>query len=578
MDTRRVTFAWKPPRESSDEDDPSRDSHDRHSDLKVSRRHLRPDPVNRRLIRTGPESLTSTRDRSSVSAEGRQSRIRVVYFWSPMPRVSLERLFQRATDGGRFNRHALFRPSLSYPVLKDPFWVWCEYHAPKPEAVDETTRYDELRMRQGIEHEQRWVKANFPDAVEIKPGFGFEALKNTFRAMLGGAPAIYQPQLWDLSQETYGKGDLLIRDDSAPSDLGGYHYRVIELKRSRSLQEYHVQQAAFYHQNLAKLQGYTPPEFTIALKDSSQQVSYEGIESALAETRRLWRTLRDGEIIPETRRPPEAAASPWRRFANDRATTARDLVLLTGIQRRERDKLRQAGIRRVDDLWTRRQEEIVEIIGDRYGPVACQVARAYKVNGPILKPGRELGIPRARRLLYFDFETSDSVHPTEPPHTYLIGCYDGMRDRFVRFLARGADDEGRIFTEFIDHVGDPRDVRLYHWTDFEIRQMHGVMHRWPPLANSLEQIITQCVDLKAAIQEAVYLPAPTFSIKTVAPALGFRWRQKDIGAYQSMVCYWDYLENRDLFAIDRALLYNEDDCLAMWHVDQELRKRLNLPQ
>jgi hypothetical protein len=45
-----------------------------------------------------------------------------------------------------------------------------------------------------------------------------------------------------------------------------------------------------------------------------------------------------------------------------------------------------------------------------------------------------------------------------------------------------------------------------------------------------------------------------------------------------MVCYWDYLENRDLFAIDPAITYNQDDCLAMWHVDQVLRVRWNLPR
>jgi predicted RecB family nuclease len=194
-----------------------------------------------------------------------------------------------------------------------------------------------------------------------------------------------------------------------------------------------------------------------------------------------------------------------------------------------------------------------------------------------LKPGQQLKIPRARRLLYFDFETSDSVHPTEPPHNYLIGCYDGTRDQFVKFLARGAEDEGRIFTEFVDYVGDPRDVCLYHWTDFEIHQMRRVMRRWPALRNSLEQIISHCVDLKETIQAAVYLPVPSFSIKAVAPALGFRWRQKEIGAYQSMVCYWDYLEYRDLFAIDPALVYNEDDCVAMWRVDQELARRLSSP-
>lgn len=494
-----------------------------------------------------------------------------------MPRLTLEELLQRATGGRRFNRHALFRPSLSYYLLKDPFWVWCEYHAPKQEAVDEMTRYDELRMQLGVEYEQRWVKWNYPNAVAIE-SCGFAALKNTFRAMLDGAPAIYQPQLWDLRQETYGKADLLVRDDSAPSDLGPYHYRVIELKRSQSLQDYHVEQAAFYNQNIGLLQGYLPREFTLVLKSTRENLPYEGQEAGLEATRHLWRSLRDGASIPETKRPPNATASPWRFFGNTYAINENDLVLLAGIQKRERDKLRQAGIRRVADLWLRRSEEVIEILGEHYGAMAYHVAQAYKVNGPILKPGKRLEIPRARRLLYFDFETSDTVHPSQPAHTYLIGCYDGTRDQFVKFLARGAEDEGRIFTEFADFVGDSRDVCLYHWTDFEIHQMRRVARRWPALRNSLEQIVSRCVDLKETIQAAVYLPTPSFSIKALAPALGFHWRQKTIGAYQSMVCYWDYLENRDLFAIDPAIIYNKDDCLAMWHVDQELRVRLNLPR
>ena len=488
--------------------------------------------------------------------------------------ITLEELIQRATGGRKFNRHTLFRPSLSYYLLKDPFWLWCEYHAPKNAAVDESTRYEALRMEQGVEYEQRWVKANFPSAVEIKPGFGFAALKNTFRAMLDGAPAIYQPQLWDLARDSYGKGDLLVRDDSGASDLGPFHYRVVEIKRSKSLQNSHVLQAAFYNQNIGMLQGYAPREFTVVLKDSVESVGFDGKESDLDAARRLWNGLRDGSVLPEMKRPPNAANSPWRLYANRRAHDERDLVLLAGIAKRERDKLRQAGIQKVDQLWNFRREAVGEIIGDHYGEIAYHVAQAYKHEAPIVKPGRQLEIPRAKRLLYFDFETSDAVHPTEPPHTYLIGCYDGARDQFVKFLARGAADEGRIFTEFLDYIGDPRDLYLYHWTDFEIHQMRGVARRWPLLSVMIEQVIEKCVDLKEAIQTAVYLPVPSFSIKCVGPALGFHWRQQDIGAYQSMVCYWDYLENKDLFAIDRALIYNEDDCMAMWHVDQALRTSL----
>lgn len=489
-------------------------------------------------------------------------------------KITFEKLVQRATAGRKFNRHKLFRPSLSYYLVNDPFWLWCEYHAPKAEAVDETTRYEELRMQQGVEHEKRWVAANFPNAVEIKPGFGFEALKSTLRAMLDGAAAIYQPQLWDLGRDSYGKGDLLVRDDSAASDLGAYHYRVVELKRSHSLQPYHVLQAGFYNQNIALLQGYVPKELTLVLRDTSTIVSSDGMEAELEVKHRLWQVLRTGSVVPETKRPPNAAGSPWRHYGNHCAEAAKDLVLLAGVPKRERDKLRQAGIARVDTLWQLPLAAIVEIIGEHYGAIAFHVGQAYKANAPFLKPGQALKIPRAKRLLYFDFETSDGVHPSEPPHTYLIGCYDGARDQYVKFLARGAADESRIFEEFFDYVGTSEDVRLYHWTDFEIHQLRRVAQRWPALTASIERLILKCVDLKEAIQTALYLPVPSFSIKSVAPALGFHWRQKDIGAYQSMVCYWDYLENRDFFAIDRAIIYNEDDCRAMWHVDRRLQSDL----
>jgi uncharacterized protein len=490
-------------------------------------------------------------------------------------RITLEALIQRATASKKFNRHALFRPSLSYYLLKDPFWLWCEHHAPKSAAVDETTRYEELRMAQGVEYERQWVDSHFPNALEIKPGFGFAALKNTLQAMLDGVAAIYQPQLWDLAQDTYGKGDLLVRDDSAPSDLGPFHYRVIEIKRSQSLRGSHVLQAAFYTENIGMLQHHVPRELTVILKDRSETVSFAEHAPELDAARSLWQSLRSGSFMPEANRPPNSTASPWRRYGNQRLVEENDLLLLAGVRKRERAKLRAAAIQRVDQLWNLRQEEIGEIIGPGYGETAYYVAQAYKLGAPIVKPGAQLSIPRAKRLLYFDFETSDSVHPIEPPHTYLVGCYDGARDQFVKFLARGAEDEARIFTEFLDFVGDPRDVKLYHWTDFEIHQLRRVARRWPMLAGMIEQLIEKCVDLKSAIQSALYLPVPSFSIKCVAPALGFHWRQKDIGAYQSMVCYWDYLENRDLFAIDRALIYNEDDCLAMWHVDQALGRWLN---
>lgn len=488
--------------------------------------------------------------------------------------VTLHELIQRATDGKGFDRQALFRPSLVYQVLHDPFWLWCEYHAPRSEAVDETTRHHAMRKQRGIAHEQAWVRTHYPDAVQISPEFGFEALRNTLRVMLEGPRAIYQPQLWDLGGEVYGRGDLLVRDDTRTSDLGPHHYRLVEIKWSKALQDYHVLDAGFYNRMLGRIQGYAPPEVTVALREDIATVPFSETEKTLDEIIARWRLLREGTHMPEPGRPPDAAESPWRVYGNRFVATARDLVLLAGIGSREREMLRAAGIHRVDHLWDRSLRELSEILGDKYGPQAYHVAQAYMTGRPILRPGSRLSIPRAPRHLYFDFECSDDLHPTEPPHVYLIGCWDAQENRYERFLAKGASDEGRIFQEFVAYVGDVESAGLYHWTDYEVGEMGKVIQRWPDLEAALTTLMASCVDLKEVIKSAVYLPVPSFSIKSVAPALGFAWRQENFGAFEAMACYWDYLDGADDSAIEKAIRYNEDDCRAMWHVDHQLTTRL----
>ena len=54
--------------------------------------------------------------------------------------------------------------------------------------------------------------------------------------------------------------------------------------------------------------------------------------------------------------------------------------------------------------------------------------------------------------------------------------------------------------------------------------------------------IGSCVDLKRCIQDTVYLPVPRFSIKSVATALRFNWRQQGFGAYEALLCYWDSID------------------------------------
>ena len=158
--------------------------------------------------------------------------------------ADLETILERATSGQTLDKGRIFRPSWFYSMIKDPFWIWCEYHAPGSERVDEETLFDHHRMQQGNVWEDQYVDENFPNAYEVESRWGLEAVRETIGAMLRGESTIHGGALWLLGEDVYGKSDVLVRCDDHPSDLGDFHYRVKEVKNSKEAKPYHQLQAA----------------------------------------------------------------------------------------------------------------------------------------------------------------------------------------------------------------------------------------------------------------------------------------------------------------------------------------------
>ncbi|MCD5401952.1 hypothetical protein LR013_05135 [candidate division NPL-UPA2 bacterium] len=259
----------------------------------------------------------------------------------------LEILLRWATGNLPFNRDKNFRPSMVYRLMTDPFGVWCDYHAPQEEAVEEVSRYENLRKQLGLEYEESWIRENYPEAVKVKPEFGLEALRNTLQAMLNGVPAIQGPQLWLLPDEIYGRADLLVRSNEAASDLGPYHYRLREIKRSNNLQPHHSLQAVLYNRMLGHIQAYIPNEITIVLRDDEDVIHYQSLEVEVDELLSKWRQIRDGRLKPEPA-GMDKSLSPWRQYANRLLREQMDFTLLADVGPSGQDKLRKRlGIERI---------------------------------------------------------------------------------------------------------------------------------------------------------------------------------------------------------------------------------------
>ena len=236
-----------------------------------------------------------------------------------MATLTVEDLVARATSGPNPDKKRNFHPSMLYSLINMPFNIWCDYHVSKKERVgEETSRYNDLQIALGGEYEEKWVKENCPGVVTIPKTYDRNALLETFKAMLAGAPYIHAPQLWLLSEELYGTGDVLVRSDDHPSDLGAWHYRVIEVKRSKKIdldgkrEDYKVMQTLTYHRILSRLQGYAPPTMTVVLREGQEEIPVAGLDSRLDDLLDLWRTIRDGSFKPES---PEIGGgdSPWQR-------------------------------------------------------------------------------------------------------------------------------------------------------------------------------------------------------------------------------------------------------------------------
>ena len=124
--------------------------------------------------------------------------------------------------------------------------------------------------------------------------------------------------------------------------------------------------------------------------------------------------------------------------------------------------------------------------------------------------------------------------------------------------------------KFIKYVKDHKNTTLYHWTSYEVDKMYKLISKYPKLKD-LKNIINSCVDLKVAVAKSFYVPAPSFSLKAVAPAFGFHWEQKDCGAMDSMVHYLNWQKSKDKALINKVLTYNKDDCVAMKFIDEYLK-------
>ena len=309
-------------------------------------------------------------------------------------------------SAGRTPDKTDFNASKMFSLLEDPFGIWCSFHAPEGTAVYEVNRYENLKVRTDRNSRDIWIKEHYPGVEFIRAENETERFQATLRAMAEGKPAIANAVLWNLPQSVYGSINLLQRIDEGKSVFGPYHYRIVQFKRAHDLKEHYALQVSLLNHILSDIQKYTCRYTRVELKTKAVQVDYLDHEQRLVRELDFFRKIRSGQARPEAHKPPKAANSPWRVYANKVVAESKDLLMLPALSAEMRQCLRIYNINTTDDVVRAGLEKMRTILEEPFATDAYYNAAAYFHQKPVLKEKGHFPPPLKKRNLYFDFEAT----------------------------------------------------------------------------------------------------------------------------------------------------------------------------
>ena len=482
-------------------------------------------------------------------------------------------------SAGRIPTQQDFNAGKFFLLLQDPFGLWCNYHVSKEETVKEDNLYEDLRSKTDRDIRDVWIHEHCSTTIVINASGEEERFKQTLKAMEEGIEGIIGANLWDLTGPIgcYGGVNLLKKIPEGQSVFGPYHYQIVQLKRAGSMKEHYAMQTALLCSILNKIQNYEEAKALFIFKSKEQTLDCFKLQERVQKHLQEWLAIKEGSLVPEAKKPPKAALSPWRVYANKYLFEKKDIVLLPHLNSAQRAILRQNNINTYEDVTNAGLKKIKELLYDpeHKSNIDADVyyhALAYHLNKPILRQKGIFPLPAKERNLYFDFETTETFTKDTRSFVYLIGIWDKEAGKFVSFVAKSEEEEEKIFKQFADYMGNPQKAALYHWTEYEVKKMKELCGKYPAISQDLQKLVSDCIDLKIVMEKAFYFPSPSLSLKAAAPAFGFKWRQDDCGAMDSMVYFTRWLKEGDDSLLAKVLMYNEDDCKAMLFIEDFLKQ------
>ena len=416
----------------------------------------------------------------------------------------------------------------------------------------------------GRSYESKVVDFFKYEKPKYKVGDYDKGFEETLKLMKAGVETIYQGVL--KNDELVGIPDFLIRADGN-SIFGNYYYYAVDIKGASTSRERYLFQLAGYSYLLGEVQSFTPLYGGLLLLDLDLQIKYfytlvKQVVSGLAESKNI---LNNPESMPDLFIDSNCQMCQWYDFCLPEANKREHLSLISGVNRKIKNSLEKISVKNYAELAKCTSEDLSsteETSGDKGKNIILQ-AKSLKEKKIYIKSIPDFS--NTDKEIFIDFE-SDMVLGEKGTELirvdYLIGLLKiESGQKKYSYLMR--EDEEKLLDDFIAFLNEHIDYNFYHYGHYEQSIFEN---KWGNLPK------VKLINIEKTIKDSVIMPVASYSLKNIAKVLGFKWKNKDASAVQSMCWYSNYLETKERAYLDLSIQYNEDDCLALFHIKDWLLK------
>ena len=418
--------------------------------------------------------------------------------------------------------------------------------------------------------------------------------QESIQALQAGADVVFQAAFFDGT--FHGRSDFLVRE--------GGTYAVYDTKLARHAKTSALLQLAAYADQLL-LERISPAPEAVLVLGNGERTSHRVTDIVPVFRERRERFLQVTSLHRAGGKPVEFDADGIVScgrcdYCKEQVEQTRDLLLVGGMSTVRRKKLREVGIKSIDDLSalsdeqahgalrTLREQARMQVgAGDSDGSIRYEKAGTQKELRYRVLPGHTLDrLPEPNPGdIFFDFE-GDPLWQDPMAGSwgleYLFGVVEnpaaeGDKPPFKPFWAHSRAEERQAFQDFLEYVKARRKqypgMHVYHYANYEKAALRRLSLVHAVGEDGVDRLLLEnvLIDLYDVVRSSLLISDKSYSIKKLEPLyMGSNLRAGDVtDAGASVVAYAQYREAQDAGDDDQAATllhgiadYNEYDCLS----------------